>query len=141
MKTAEDSKNKLSKLGTHPFSKDELLEVIVYNGHLICIGFDEPGQSYFVVYEDKDCIQTESLTAYQTDICDYIEWKFGNPELCKHYYNDEIEQCEYKDKGYCGMCKKYDYREYQYQKLLNLGIIDRHANITNEYSTILEIKR
>ena len=129
------------KIGTSPFKRDEIVDIVVYNNQLICIGLDGAGQSYFIVYKDNDegCIKTECLNAYYTDINDYIEWKFGNPVLCEHYY-EYGNECTHKNKGYCDRCKRFDNKEYLYNKLVDLGVMDKYGNIKEEYLSILQVK-
>lgn len=127
-----DNSNKLKELKSL-MSVDEFVNLIEYNNKLVAIGLDSYGQSYFVVYKDEESgeVVTNSIGTYVDDVDDYIEWKFGEPTLCDKYNEGDETTCEHRgSKGYCDRCKKYDYREYQYQKLLSLGVVDRRGNIT-----------
>ena len=137
-----DDNNKLKELKSL-MSVDEFVNLIEYNNKLVAIGLDSYGQSYFVVYKDEESgeVVTNSIGTYVDDVDDYIEWKFGDPTLCDKYDEGNETTCENRgSKGYCDRCKKYDYREYQYQKLLSLGVVDRRGNITKEFEDIIQIK-
>ena len=138
-----DHNNKLKEFRSL-MGVDEFVNLIEYNNKLIAIGLDSFGQSYFVVYKDEESgeLVTNPIGTYVADVDDYIEWRFGEPTLCDKYNDGGDEtSCEHRgSKGYCDRCKKYDYREYQYQKLLSLGVVDRKGNVVKEFEDIIQIK-
>lgn len=101
--------------------QEEYIKTIVYNGHMINLGNDDYGQIYFIEYLENGKLQTECVGAYITDYEDYIEYRFGNPEINCAIYNDVVttdtECCPYINKSLCLKCRKrwndVDYAEWQ----------------------------
>ena len=90
--------------------QEEYIKTIVYNGINIDVGLDDYGQSYFIEYTENGQLQTECVGTYVFDYEDYIEWRFGNPEINCSIYNDVVttdtECCTQLDKAFCTKCLK-----------------------------------
>lgn len=90
--------------------QDEYIKTIIYNGHMINIGLDDYGQTYFIEYAEDGELKEECVGPYVTDYEDYIEWRFGNPEInCPIYYDvvtTDTESCTKLDQAFCDKCRK-----------------------------------
>ena len=90
--------------------QDEYIKTVVYNGRMINIGLDDYGQTYFLEYVEDGELKEECVGPYVTDCEDYIEYRFGNPEINCHIYHDVItsatESCTKKTFAFCSMCRK-----------------------------------
>ena len=90
--------------------QEEYVKTIVYNGQMINLGQDDTGQTYFLEYAEDGELKEECVGAYVTDYEDYIEWRFGNPEINCPIYNEVVttdtESCETLDKAFCLKCRK-----------------------------------
>ena len=86
--------------------KEEYVETIVVNGHMINVGIDDCGQTYFLEYLDgfgnlvEDCVG-----AYETNYKAYAESIFETPEHCEHFGVCHNGECQYEDKVYCRRCQ------------------------------------
>ena len=127
--------------------KDEYITTLVINGKCIPVGLNDAGQSYFIEYVDgAGNLVEECCGSYNTDFIGYVEYKFGKPEVdCEYYKTMELrpidEDCPNNLKyGYCDKCK-FQKREWShFQKLIELGIIDRRGNVMQPYQSYL-VKR
>ena len=90
--------------------QEEYIKTIVYNGQMINLGNDDAGQTYFIEYAENGELKEECVGPYVTDYKDYIEWRFGDPEINCPVYNDVVttdtECCTYIDKSLCLKCRK-----------------------------------
>lgn len=90
--------------------QEEYIKTIVYNDHTINIGLDYYGQTYFIEYLEDGELKEECVGPYIADYEDYIEWRFGIPEINCPTYNDVVttdtECCTVFDKGFCTKCRK-----------------------------------
>ena len=90
--------------------QEEYIKTIIYNDHMINIGLDNNGQTYFIEYVENGQLKEECIGAYISDYEDYIEWRFGIPEINCHIYNDVVttdtECCTKLDKAFCNKCRK-----------------------------------
>ena len=90
--------------------QEEYIKTIVYNDHMINIGLDDAGQTYFIEYLEDDQLKEECVGSYIADYEDYIEWRFGNPETNCPIYHEVIttdtESCTKLDKSLCLKCRK-----------------------------------
>lgn len=104
--------------------QDEYVETIVYNGQMMNIGIDDCGQTYFIEYAEDGQLKEDCVGSYITDYVDYIEYRFGDPELNCPIYKEVIttdtECCEEQTRGFCSRCRKHlnnvDYVEQQKRK-------------------------
>lgn len=89
---------------------EEYVKTITYNGIQISVGLDDYGQTYFIEYTEDGELQTECVGPYVADYEDYIEYRFGNPEINCPIYNDvtttDTECCTRIDKAFCDKCRK-----------------------------------
>ena len=90
--------------------KEEYVKTIVYNDHLINIGLDDYGQTYFIEYLEDGQLKEECVGAYIIGYEDYIEWRFGEPEMNCHIYNSVVttdtERCAVPYRPFCDKCRK-----------------------------------
>lgn len=90
--------------------QEEYIKTIVYNGHMINVGIDDYGQTYFIEYVEDGKLKEECIGAYVGDYEDYIEYKFGEPETDCPIYNDVITtdtmSCTEPWRGFCSKCRK-----------------------------------
>lgn len=90
--------------------QEEYIKTIVYNGRMINLGQDDYGQTYIIEYLEDGEIKEECVGAYVTDYEDYIEYRFGNPEINCPIYNEVVttdtECCEKQNKSLCLKCRK-----------------------------------
>lgn len=90
--------------------QDEYIKTIVYNDHMINVGLSDAGQTYFIEYIEDGKLQEECVGSYIADYEDYIEWRFGSPEINCSIYNDvttsATECCPKLDKAFCDKCRK-----------------------------------
>lgn len=90
--------------------QEEYIKTIVYNGQMINLGQDDVGQTYFLEYVEDGELKEECVGAYVTDYQDYIEWRFGNPEInCPIYYDvvtTDTKCCTKLDQAFCDKCRK-----------------------------------
>jgi hypothetical protein len=90
--------------------RDEYIKTIVFNGIMINIGIDSYGQTYFIEYVEDGELKEECVGSYICDYEDYIEWRFGDPEINCPLYNkvttNETECCTHQTKSLCIMCRK-----------------------------------
>ena len=85
--------------------KEEYIETIVFNGHIINIGIDDYGQTYFLEYVDNNGKLVEDCVGpYESDYMSYIEHIFGVPALNCDIINNVDNECERVDKMYCHKC-------------------------------------
>lgn len=101
-------------------NKDEYIKTIVYNGRMINIGIDDYGQTYFLEYLEDGELKEECIGAYVTDYENYIEWRFGKPEInCPIYatvITSNTECCTNQNKILCSKCRK-SYNNIEYEEL------------------------
>jgi hypothetical protein len=101
--------------------QDEYIKTIVYNDIMINIGLDDYGQTYFLEYVEDGELKEECVGAYVTDYENYIEWRFGEPEInCPIYRmvaTTDTESCAVPYRPFCLKCRKYwndvDYAAWQ----------------------------
>ena len=90
--------------------QDEYIKTIVYNGRMLNVGLSDAGQTYFIKYLEDGELKEECVGPYIADYEDYIEWRFGNPEINCPIYNDvtttDTECCTKLDKSFCNECRK-----------------------------------
>jgi len=90
--------------------QEEYIKTIVYNNRMINVGLDDYGQTYVIEYLEDGNLKTECVGPYITDYEDYIEWRFGIPEINCSIYNDvttsDTECCTKLDKSFCNECRK-----------------------------------
>ena len=90
--------------------QEEYIKTIVYNGQMINIGLDDYGQTYFLEYVEDGELKEECVGPYVTDYEDYIEYRFGNPEINCPIYPDVVttdtECCTQINKSLCLKCRK-----------------------------------
>lgn len=88
----------------------EYIKTVVYNGHMINVGLDDYGQTYFIEYAEDGKLKEECVGAYVTDYEDYIEWRFGDPEInCPIYHEvmtSATECCTSRLRAFCDKCRK-----------------------------------
>ena len=129
-------------------TREEFVENIVIGNKLISVGLDDYGQCYFIEWAEDGKIKEESCGSYNFNYKGYIEERFGEPiEHCCYYPNENmfdknykptLEDCEHRGTyGYCFKCKYNDVKEYSFQSLVNLGIIDRRGNVIGPWNDIL----
>ena len=132
--------NHKTKISNEIITDEEFVEVIPIEDKLVVVGYDDAGQCYFIVYNEDGELKSESCGSFNEDYKEIIEYKFGNHLKCEHRLDlKEMEECEHRNKGYCDRCEHYEPREYAFQKLLELGILDRRGNITDRYKDILKV--
>lgn len=89
---------------------EEYVKTIIYNNQLIVLGLSDAGQTYIIEYVEDGELKEECVGAYVTDCEDYIEYRFGNPEINCPIYNDVVttdtEHCTKLDKSLCLKCRK-----------------------------------
>ena len=84
--------------------KDEFIETIVVNNHMINVGYDDYGQTYFLEYIDKNGELVEDCVgAYETDYEGYAESIFESPENCTRYGVFIDGDCQ-EGQTYCYRC-------------------------------------
>ena len=91
--------------------QEEYIKTIVYNDRMINLGLDDYGQTYFIEYAEDGKLQVECVGPYIADYEDYIEWRFGIPEInCPIYHEvvtTDTECCTKHDKAFClSKCRK-----------------------------------
>lgn len=90
--------------------QEEYIKTIVYNGRMINLGQDDYGQTYIIEYLEDGELKEECVGAYVLDYEDYIEYRFGDPEINCPIYNDVVttdtECCTKLDKAFCLKCRK-----------------------------------
>jgi hypothetical protein len=90
--------------------QDEYIKTIVYNSHMINIGLDDYGQTYFLEYVEDGELKEECVGAYVTDYENYIEWRFGEPEINCPIYRTVVttdkERCAIPYRPFCLKCRK-----------------------------------
>lgn len=90
--------------------QEEYIKTIIYNSQMINIGLDDYGQTYFIEYAEDDELKEECVGPYVIDYEDYIEYRFGNPEINCPIYNKVIttdtECCQNQTKSLCIKCRK-----------------------------------
>ena len=90
--------------------QEEYIKTIVFNNHMINVGIDDNGQTYFIEYAEDGELKEECIGPYITDYEDYIEWRFGNPEINCPVYNEvtttDTECCANQTKSLCSKCRK-----------------------------------
>ena len=100
--------------------RDEYIKTVVFNGIMINVGLDDYGQTYFIEYIEDGELKEESVGSYIADYEDYIEWRFGDPEInCPIYHKittTDTECCETKAKSLCIECRKA-YNDVDWAKL------------------------
>lgn len=85
--------------------KEEYIETIVFNGHMINIGLDDSGQTYFLEYvDDKGELIENCVGSYESDYMSYVEHIFGVPALNCDIINSVNGECEKANKIYCYKC-------------------------------------
>lgn len=85
--------------------KEEYVKTIVVNGHMVNVGLDDCGQTYFLEYvNDKGELVEDCVGAYETNYESYAEGIFEIPEHCEHFKTCG-DMCEHGDKSYCYRCK------------------------------------
>ena len=70
--------------------QSEYVKTVIYNDRMINIGLDDYGQTYFIEYAEDGELKEECVGSYIEDYEDYIEYKFGDPEINCLIYNDVI---------------------------------------------------
>ena len=134
------SVNNKTKLTNKVITDEEFVEVISIEDKLVVVGYDDAGQCYFIVYNEDGELKSESCGSFNDDYKEIIVYKFGNQLKCEHRSDLKgMEECVHRNKGYCDSCEHYEPREYAFQKLLELGILDRRGNITDNYKDILKV--
>ena len=124
--------------------RNEYVETLVLNGKMINIGQDDAGQCYFVEWVGKDGeLKQEGCGTYNFNYKGYAEYNFGNPEIDCPYYDEmnstqNAQDCKHGHKfGYCDKCA-FQYIEWSnFQRLINLGIIDRRGNVNSKYEKFI----
>lgn len=90
--------------------QEEYIKTIIFNGRMINIGNDDNGQTYFIEYAEDGELKEECVGSYIADYQDYIEWRFGSPEINCPIYNDvtttDTECCTNQTKSLCSKCRK-----------------------------------
>lgn len=90
--------------------QEEYIKTIVYNGRMINLGQDDYGQTYIIEYLEDGELKEECVGAYVLDYEDYIEYRFGDPEINCPIYNEVVttdtECCEKQNKSLCLKCRK-----------------------------------
>lgn len=90
--------------------QEEYIKTIIYNGQMINIGLDDAGQTYFIEYLEDGELKEECVGAYVTDYEDYIEWRFGIPEINCPIYSSVVttdtERCAVPYRPFCDKCRK-----------------------------------
>lgn len=90
--------------------QDEYIKTITYNGIRIDVGLNDAGQTYFIEYLENDELKEECVGPYVADYEDYIEWRFGRPEINCPIYHDvtttTTECCPSANKSLCFKCRK-----------------------------------
>ena len=121
--------------------RDEYVETLVLNGKMINIGIDDAGQCYFVEWvDDNGKLKQESCGTYNFNYKGYAEYKFGSPEIDCIYYSiqNSKSNCEHRNKfGYCDKCCYQDLNWSNFQKLIELGVIDRRGNVQDAYKEFI----
>ena len=92
-------------------NRDEYIKTVIYNGKMINIGLDDYGQTYFIEYAEDGEIKEECVGSYIEDYEDYIEYRFGDPEInCPIYHTittSATRCCEKRNKAFCTNCRKF----------------------------------
>lgn len=90
--------------------QNEYIKTIIYNGHMINVGLDDYGQTYFIEYAEDGELKEECVGSYIPDYEYYIEWRFGIPEINCPIYNDittsATECCTKRNQAFCSKCRK-----------------------------------
>lgn len=101
--------------------KEEFVKHITYNNIEIDVGLDDYGQSYFIEYKDETGkIVTECIGSYISEYEDYIQYRFGKPELNCPIYNkiqtSDTECCRTTNQAFCTKCRKF-YNDIEYEEI------------------------
>lgn len=90
--------------------REEYIKTIVYNGNMINIGIDDAGQTYLIEYVEDGQLKEECVGSYIMGYEDYVEWRFGEPEINCSIYNSVVttdtERCAIPYKPFCDKCRK-----------------------------------
>ena len=116
--------------------QEEYVKTIIYNDKLIVLGLSDAGQTYFIEYVEDGNLKTECLGAYVFDYADYIEYRFGDPEINCPIYNDVVttdtECCTKQTKSLCSKCRKswndVDYAAWQKRREEFAKIMEENKN-------------
>lgn len=83
--------------------REEYITTINYNGHMINVGMDDPGQQYFLEFVDDSGELVEyGCGSYNDDYHAEIERIFGEPEQCAIYGTVNCQSIFAH--GYCSRC-------------------------------------
>lgn len=101
--------------------RDEYIKTVIFNDRMINVGLDDYGQTYFIEYAEDGELKEECVGSYIDDYEDYIEYRFGVPEINCPIYNDmvtsETECCTSRNKrAFCATCRKC-YNDVDWAKL------------------------
>ena len=100
--------------------QEEYIKTIIYNDRMINLGLDDYGQSYFIEYLEDGHLKTECVGSYIVDYEDYIEYRFGKPEInCPIYHSivtSDTECCASPTRAFCTECRKA-YRDGEWDAL------------------------
>lgn len=126
--------------------RDEYIETLVVGKHLVVLGLDDAGQTYFFEYVDENGnLKEECCGPYNFNYREYLEYKFCDPETDCKYYDmmssnlGEEHDCPNKNiYGYCDKCKYQNLEWSYFQELINNGIIDRRGNVNKKYKKFLK---
>ena len=118
--------------------QNEYIKTIIYNRCMINVGISDAGQTYFLEYLEDGQLQTECVGPYVADYEDYIEWRFGRPEInCPIYHEvvtTDTECCDTLDKSLCLKCRKrwnnIDYAAWQKRNEEFAKWLEEHKNET-----------
>ena len=58
--------------------REEYIKTVVFNNHMINIGLDDYGQTYFLEYVEDGELKEECVGSYIFNYEDYIKWRFSN---------------------------------------------------------------
>lgn len=91
--------------------QSEYVKTVIYNNRMINIGLDDYGQTHFIEYAEDGELKEECVGSYIEDYEDYIEHRFGEPEINCPIYNDVTTSatrcCGVRDKAFCHDCRKF----------------------------------
>ena len=89
---------------------EEYIKTIIYKNRMINIGLDDYGQTYFIEYVEDGELKEDVVGSYIIGYEDYIEWRFGEPEINCPIYNSVVttdtERCAIPYKPFCDKCRK-----------------------------------
>lgn len=137
--------------------KEEFVENLNIQGTFVSIGLDDNGQSYFMEYVKPNCVNDEIIIenfgSYESDYKFCAEYKLGTYEKCDTYniltdplFGDDEDSignsnCNCKGAyGYCYACPYYDKSNYNWRKLISLGVINKYGDVNPEYVEFLQPK-